>query len=373
MKIGINAFGCEHGRSGIGSYILSLVKNLPRTDYEFQLFGPELDKYTYTSDIDYISFAGIDIADTNFAEKMWHFKNLNSFIKKQKYDAVIYPSGIDLLPPILTVPSIFVIQRLLSANLNLLAKIGAKRTLKNASGIICPSKFIKADLAEYGITDSEAKVIYNGIDTSLFKYRENDNSEAVFIQPFSIRKPYIIYASRITSPEKCHIELVKAFSIFKKKFGTAHRLVIAGSDGDNTETVHNAVIQSGFSSDILLTGYFPHENLPQLYASADLCVFPSMAEGVGLPVIEAMACGIPVACAAAGALPEMAGEAAVFFNPKKPEEIANAISNLIDTEENKERREEVIQKGLGWISRYNWKTTAEETVKYLDSIFKKKV
>ena len=54
MKIGIDAFGCNHGRSGIGSYIFSLVKNIPKTKHEFQLFGPELDKYTYTSDIDYI-------------------------------------------------------------------------------------------------------------------------------------------------------------------------------------------------------------------------------------------------------------------------------------------------------------------------------
>ena len=71
MKIGVDAFGCDHGRSGIGSYILSIVKNLPKNDYEFELFGPELDKYTYTSDIDYVSFTGIDISDTKFSEKIW--------------------------------------------------------------------------------------------------------------------------------------------------------------------------------------------------------------------------------------------------------------------------------------------------------------
>lgn len=371
MKIGIDAFGCGHGRSGIGAYLSSLIKNIPKTDYEFQLFGPELDKYTYTSNIDYVSFTGIDIADTVFAEKLWHFKNLNVFIKKQKYDAVIYPSGIDLLPPIFTVPSVLVIQRLLSRNQNIFAKIGLKRTLKNASGIISPSQFIRSDLTGYGLADADIKVIYNGIDSSLFTYARTPESETVLMQPFSIRKPYIIYASRLTSLEKCHIELIKAFSDFKKKFGTAHRLVIAGSDGDASESVHSAVLQSGYSSDILLTGYFPHENLPQLYASADLCVFPSMIEGVGLPVIEAMACGIPVACAAGGALPEIAGDAAVFFNPKVPEEITNAVSLLIDTDENKERRSKLIKKGLNWVSRYNWKTTAEETVRYLDSIFKK--
>lgn len=143
MKIGIDTFGCEHGRSGIGAYILSLVKNLPKSSYEFQLFGHELDKYTYTSNTDYIDFAGIDISDTKLSEKIWHFKNLNLFIKKQKYDAVIYPAGIELLPPIFTVPSVLVIQGLLSSDLNILTKIGIKRTLKNTAGIISPSKFIQ--------------------------------------------------------------------------------------------------------------------------------------------------------------------------------------------------------------------------------------
>ncbi|UTC76177.1 glycosyltransferase family 4 protein [Treponema sp. OMZ 792] len=370
MKIGVDAFGCDHGRSGIGSYILSLVKNLPKNDYEFELFGPELDKYTYTSDIDYVSFTGIDISDTKFSEKIWHFKNLNSFIKKQRYDAVIYPAGVDLLPPSFTVPSILVIQGLLSADLGPIAKMGLKRTLKNASGLISPTKYIQNDLAQFGVKSSDIKVIYNGIDGSLFKPITNDE-DRVLIQPFAIQRPYIIYASRMTHAEKCHVELIKAFALFKKQTGSPHRLVIAGSDGDNSEAVHNAVIQSGFSSDILLTGYFPHESLPPLYSSADLCVFPSMIEGVGLPVIEAMACGVPVACARAGALPEIAGDSALFFNSKKPEEIAEAISSLIDCDKNAVKRKEMIDKGFEWVKQYNWETTAHQTIEYIDSLLKK--
>lgn len=371
LKIGIDAFGCDHGMSGIGAYILSLVKNLPKSNYEFQLFGPELDKYTYTSNIDYINFVGVDISDARLAEKIWHFKDLNLFIKKQKYDAVIYPSGIDLLPPIFTVPSVLVFQRVLDNNVNFLVKFGIKRTLKNITGVISPSKFIQKKLIEYGVNQDNIRVIYNGIDNTLFYPMQNQNESTVLMQPFSIRKPYIIYASRLTVAEKCHVELIKAFVIFKKKFGTDHRLVIAGSDGENAENVHEAVLASGYSSDILLTGYFPHESLPALYGSADLCIFPSRVEGVGLPVIEAMACGIPTACANAGALPEVAGDATVFFDPKNPEEIADAISSLIDTEENYNRREILIKKGLEWVLRYNWKTTAEETISYLDDLFLK--
>lgn len=368
MKIGINTFGCNHGRSGIGSYILSLVKNLPKRTHEFQLFGHELDKYTYTSDVDHITFQGIDIADTNFSEKLWHLKDLNSFIKKQKYDAVIYPAGISLLPPSFAVPSVPVIQSLLSEDLGTIAKLNLKRILKSTAGIISPSDFIKRDLVRFGISESKIKVIYNGIDTNLFKPISKDDCETVVIQPFSIRKPYIIYASQITNAKKCHIELVEAFSIFKKKYKTAHRLVLAGADGGFSQNVHSAVLRSGFSSDILLTGHFPHESLAKLYASADLCVFPSMVEGVGLAVIEAVACGIPTACAKAGAIPEIVGEPAEYFNPKKTEEVAEIIAGLVNLPENTEKRENAVKKGLEWVKRYNWQKTALQTLDYINLI-----
>ncbi len=364
MKIAIDSFGCNHGRSGIGSYIRSLVKNLPKTKHEIQLFGHELDKYTYTSDID-LSFEGLSLSDTKNAEKFWHFKNLNSFVKKQKYDSVIYPNGVELLPPYFTIPSILIVQSLLSNTSNIFGQMTIKRALKNVKGIISPTKFIRDDLIAMGVPESKIRVIYNGIDSDLFKLQEETDSDTVLIQPFAIRKPYIIYASRITHAEKHHVELIKAFALFKKKYASNHRLVIAGSDGDSSEVVHKAVLDSGFSSDILLTGYFPHESLPQLYASADLCVFPSSIEGVGLPVIEAMACGIPVACANAGALPEIAGDAAFYFNPENIEEIADAISKLSDSAENKERRDEIIAKGLEWVKQYSWERTAKETLDYI--------
>ncbi len=367
MKIAIDSFGSNHGRSGVGSYIRAIVKNLPKTQHEIQLFGHELDKYTYTSDID-LSFEGISLKDSKNAESFWHFKNLNSFIKKQKYDAVIYPNGIDLLPTRFSVPSILVIQRLLSTNTGFFNKMAINKALKNASGIISPTKFIKEDLMKMGVPEEKIKVIYNGLDSDLFKLHEANESDTVLIQPFAIRKPYIIYASRIAHEKKHHVELIKAFSLFKKKYGTAHRLVIAGSDGDHSEIVHKAVLDSGYSADILLTGYFPHESLAQLYASADLCVFPSAIEGVGLPVIEAMACGIPVACANAGALPEIAGSAACYFNPENIEEIADSIAKFIDTDENAEKRNEIIQNGLEWVKQYSWERTASETIEYISNL-----
>lgn len=374
MKIGVNTLGCDHGRSGIGAYILSLVHNLPKTEHKIQLFGYELDKYTYTSGVEGVKYACLSIGDSAFAEQAWHSLSFNTFARKQRYDMVLFPSGTKLLPVHFDIPAVLVIQNILADSsqgcLKNISAFVSKLMISSVRGIITPSRYIKNNLLRYGIAEEKIRVIHNGIDTDLFHPHNLQAQEALMIKPFAIRRPYIIYASRITHPEKRHIELIEAFSIFKQKTQSPHRLVIAGADGKKAEQVHRAVLQSPFASDILLTGYFPHENLPLIYSAADLCVFPSPVEGVGLPVIEAMACGIPTACASGGALPEIAGDCTCYFEPNKPDHIAAVIGSLINDAagENTDRRQKLINAGIEWVKQYSWKQTARETLDYLEAV-----
>jgi glycosyltransferase involved in cell wall biosynthesis len=374
MKIGINTFGCDHGRSGIGSYILSLVKNLPEgIDDQVALFGPELDRYTYSSGVDSVTYSGVHVSDSLLAERAWHITSFPVFARKQKYDAVLFPSGMNLLPLKFDVPVVPVMHEVLSDTYNNsdegLITGFFRMQLKKAAGIIAPSRFVRDDLINHNIPESRIRVIYHGIDTSLFYPRPVLSNDAVLIHPFSIRRPYILYASRVAYPSKCHVQLIQAFELFKKKKGAPHRLVLAGADGVNAEMVHREVIRSSVSSDILLTGYFPHQSLPDLYSASDACIFPSAAEGVGLPVLEAMACGIPVACARAAALPEVAADAAIFFDQNNPQEIADAIERLVRTPsgENESFRTQMIERGLERVSAFSWKTCAKETLDFLSS------
>lgn len=374
MKIGIDTFGCDHGRSGIGSYILSLVRNLPKSGVPVDLFGPELDRYTYTSGQEGVTYTGVSVSDSLLAERFWHVVSLSGFARRQKYTSMLFPSGVKLLPLKFAVPSVVVIQDILSDvyrnSDDGIVNSFLKSQLKRVTRIIAASSFIRDDLVKMKIPESHITVIPNGIDTKLFYPRTTANNEAVLIHPFSIRRPYIIYASRVTYPLKHHVELIQGFEIFKKKTGAPHRLVLAGADGLNAEMVHREVLKSSVSSDILLTGYFPHQNLPELYSAADACIFPSSTEGVGLPVLEAMACGIPVACAAAGALPEMAGDCALYFDHNSPEEIAGAIGKLIrdPVGANDSLRKELVTLGFEWIKRFSWKKSAQETLDCIASI-----
>ena len=370
FRIGIDTFGCNHGMSGLGSYLFELMNNMTNKDCEFVLFGPELDRYTYPTSASNVSFEGINLSDSDFAKTLWHKTQLNHFIKKNKFDAILYVSGFRYLPIKLTLPSFLIINDVQNNN-NILSNLYIKHIINQVKGFITPSKYVKASLLNLGVSASKVSVIHNGVNLNIFHPMEVENKDIVSVQPFSIKRPYIIYTSRLADSSKSHVELIRAFNTFKKKTKSPHRLVIAGAEGISTEMVRKEVIHSHYSSDILLTGYFPHDALNKLYCAADLCVFPSRNEGSGLSVLEAIASGIPVACSNEGALKEIIKDAAIYFDSTSPNDIAEKIEKLVNTKENIALREEMIKKGLECASLYSWKTTAKETVEYIISQIEK--
>lgn len=365
MKIGIDTFGCDHARSGLGTYLLSLMDSLTEIEnVEFELFGSELDRYTYTSGKD-AGYDSVVINDSLNAERLWHFTNSTKHAQLRGYDVVLYPAPEKVLPINFKVPGIAVVNSVLSSMVeekkDWVQKLQIKRGLFKVQKIIAASEYIRNDLISHGIDSEKIEVVHNGIDHKLFFPQINMDldDDVVNIKPFAIKKPYFIYGSRLAGPEKKHIELIKAFSVFKKKTSLPHRLVLAGNDGAYASEVHKAAFESEFASDIFLTGFFPHESFPQLYAGSEGLIFPSVSEGVGLPVLEAMATGVPVACSSSCALPEIAGDAALFFDSDNIEEMSGAMEKLA-TDEN--LRDELIKKGLDRAKNFNWEKTLKETV-----------
>jgi glycosyltransferase involved in cell wall biosynthesis len=371
MKIGIDTFGCEHGRSGIGSYLTSISQNFQNTEEsQFELFGAEIDRYTYGRDSN-IGFEPVLLPDTARAEKAWHILLCNAFAKRQKYDAMLFPASSYAMPLVFSIPSVAVVNDIVSEsflNKSFAERMRIKHCLKNVSRIIAPSMYVKKDLKRLGINQDKISVVHNGINHSLFYQREIITSESEMIKPFAIRRPYFIYASTLSSPLKRHVELIKAFEIFKKKTNLPHRLVLAGNDGECSESIKKAARISPYASDIFITGYFPHESFPALYAGSDGCLFPSEIEGVGLPVLEAMATGVPVACSKAGALQEIAGEKAILYDSSNIEEMALAIEKItVDSN----LRHNMIKEGIDWAKKFNWEQTAQETIEVLKSVIRK--
>ena len=364
MKIGIDTFFCAHGHSGNGSYLLSLVKQLHASeDMQYELFGPEIDRFTYIPGGSKISYCGVNVPDKKTSIRLWHYFRINSLAAKQKYDIILYPAGIYTAPPFPRVPGVAVVNDILSEKFShkhyFWRKIFTMKALKSCAAVIASSEFIRNDLISLGVSEKKIKIIHTGIDHSVFYPHQEFIGTSVLIKPFTIKRPFIIYASRIQNSSKKHIELIKAFSLFKEKTSLPHRLVLAGETAKGLDEIKKAVAESAYSSDIFITGYFPHEYLPELYSCADACIFPSVIEGVGLSVIEAMASGIPVACAKAGGLPEITGDAAYFFNPDNTEEAADAINAVVT---DNELREKLIKKGIEWADKFSWENTVEQTL-----------
>ncbi|MCR5613621.1 glycosyltransferase family 1 protein [Treponema sp.] len=359
MKIGIDTLGLDHGQSGLGSYLFYLMKNLsPNDQIQYSLFGQEDDRYTYKANFD-TEYNAVDVSDSIKAQRWWHRFDCARFVRQQKYDVVFYCAASRMFPKKTGVKGIAVINDIVSKLVEdegdrYLSCKGLKY-LRNACRIIVPTQFVKNDLVQYGFSGDKICVIPNGIDHNLFYPQNLSDSEYVDIKPFAIKRPYIIYPTRISGADKNHIQLIRAFNQFKKKTNLAHRLVLAGDHDSYAEQVQKEILASPYASDIFLTGFFPHKELGPLYSNADACIFPSAREGVGLPVLEMMACGVPVACSCKGALPEVSGNNAVFFDPDNIDQIADSLEKILsDTN----LRQNLIQNGQKWAASFTWKNTA---------------
>jgi len=164
---------------------------------------------------------------------------------------------------------------------------------------------------------------------------------------------------------KNHNRLIEAFYELKVKRGITQHLVLAGDEGNESQSIRTMIDKLRLNEQVHILGYVPDDDLCGLYSGADIFVVPSLHEGFGLPVIEAMTCGTPVCVSRVGSLPEVAGDAALYFDPCNSDEMAEqiylAISNSI-------LRSTMIQKGFAHASQFTWEKTAEKTMNAYRSV-----
>jgi len=374
MKIGIDTFACDGGKSGVGSYLSQLLRRIPPSGNRFELFGWQYDRYAFSEDAPDIEFISRCSINGRSANAVWHMYRYPEFAKERLYNACLFPAAHRQPPYKSPCPTIGVVHdmaaywgtRRTREHLGAVLRTVMPDSLRRLDRIIAVSEWVKQELVELvRVKENRVEVVPNGIDHSAFFPRTYEEGAELLVQPFSFRRPYILYVSRIDHPIKNHIRLIKAFDIFKDRTGYPHRLVLAGKDSTNAARVKAAAAQAEWKNDIFFTGHFPVKNLPELYAGADFTVVPSMYEGFGMGVVEAMASGIPVACARAASLPETAGHAAVYFDPKDSEDMADRMVALAC---DKELHARCIQLGLERAKAFSWDQCAERTLAIIDEI-----
>jgi glycosyltransferase involved in cell wall biosynthesis len=206
-------------------------------------------------------------------------------------------------------------------------------------------------------------VVYPGYDQTIFQpVRDEGVIEAVKAR-YGIAGDYALFVGTL-QPRKNLIRLIEAFSNFRFPISD-FRLVIAGKKGWLYQEIFRWVEELGLEKKVVFTGYVPEGDLPVLLSGARLFVFPSLYEGFGLPVLEAMACGTPVVCSNASSLPEVAGDAAVLVDPQDVEGLAAAMERVLGDEE---LRAELIVRGFEQARKFSWERCARETLDVLESV-----
>ena len=229
---------------------------------------------------------------------------------------------------------------------------------KRAQRLVAVSGATKADMVKFwGCREEDVTVLYNGLRTS-------DNSPLPTPPLPTPPLSTLLYISRIEHPGKNHVRLIEAYGKLPRPLAEAHPLVIVGSDWKDAEVVHAAAEASPYADLISFKGFADGETLGRLWDEAGFYVFPSLFEGFGLSLIEAMAHGIPCAASNNGSLGEIAGDVAVTFDPYDVDAIAAALKTLM--EESAEDRAARVARGLEWIKRFSWKDHARGIARLIE-------
>jgi len=239
-----------------------------------------------------------------------------------------------------------------------------RKGLEKADRIIAVSHATRRDLVErYGISTDRIEVIYEGVDP---RFLPIDNRKLVdtFRTEYCLPESFILTVGTL-EPRKNLPGLLQAYARLKEIYAVPPPLVIVGIRGWKTTGIYETLTELKIADDVIFTDYVDDQHMPLIYNAAKLFVFPSFFEGFGLPVLEAMACGLPVATSNADALTEIAGEAALFFDPSKPEEMAQAMRRLLSS---KTARQDYVGRGLERAAQFNWRLTARKTIRCYEKV-----
>lgn len=360
MKIGIDASRAFlRERTGTEEYSYQLIKNLTKINDPFCQFFLYVGKECY---IDIPLPGNFKIKKIDHA-RGWTQIGLSLEILFHPVDVLFVPShSIPFMHPKNTVVTIHGLEyrnypECYSLKERLLMELNTMFSLWQAKKIVTPSESTKKDLIKFYRSDPEKiNVVYHGVE------------RPKFIKPKIQKDEFdILFIGRIEK-RKNILNLIKAFEIFKESYGLktkSYKLILAGRSGFGSGEIEKAIFVSPDRGDIILKGYVSQNEKEHLYDNARVFVFPSFAEGFGLPILEAQCRNVPVICSNIPPFNEIGKDSVLYFNPADPQDMAVKIENIFEDEE---LRASLIKKGEDNVRKFDWNRSADETLKIIASI-----
>lgn len=291
--------------------------------------------------------------------KIWYDIKVPAMLRKYKADVFVSGDGFcslrTKLPQCLVVHDLAFLHypSFIKKTHLLFYKRYLPKFLNKAAAIATVSEFSKKDIIEqYKIAAGKIDVVYNGVKQVFQPVSEED--KAATKNKYTEGKEYFVYAGAV-HPRKNLVTLLKAFSVFKKRQRTNMKLILAGRLAWKYESFEKDLRSYKYRDDVVMTGYVEENELVKIIGAAYGMVYPSLFEGFGVPVLEAMRCEVPVITSANSAMQEIAGDAALYADVTSPADIANQLMLLYKDEK---LRKELIQKGRIIAREYTWDQTA---------------
>ena len=384
MRIGINALFLQKPATGMGQHLLHLLQGLDSLDdkdQQYMLLAPRFRR-AYTVRAPQLSdrFREVEVVSAlarlgeNVEQVWWEQVGIVLAGMREKIDLLHCPYWSSPLwspwPTVVTVHDViqFVLPeyawRKISRVYFGLVSAGARR----AQAVITVSECSKQDIMKIiGLGPERIHVIGNAVDASLYPVRDAWLLASVR-ERYGIAPRFVLYFGGFDMRKNVP-RLIEAYARLPEALRREYQLVIAGRYQHLGHPLYpdprQTVRRLGLEGNVIFTGQIREQDKAPLYSAATVFAFPSLYEGFGMPVLEAMACGTPVVTSNVSALPEVAGDAGLLVNPYAPEAIGEALAELL---ESAARREDLSRRGLERARRFTWPQVAEQTVRVYKQI-----
>ncbi len=349
---------------GVVVYTKNIIENLLKIDkkneYVF-LYNTRSLMGTYSK---YKNVKEIVIDMQN--KLLWDQIGVPKVVKSEKIDIIFNPKlSIPLFAPSKKIFTMHGLEQFALPNVfklydHIYFRIMTPLYCRRANAIIVMTNTGKNDMIKYlKVSSNKIKVIYESYHKR-FEVIKNIENLLAIKQKYNLPEKYILFVGGLT-PLKNFSNIIKAFNTIKKKIPV--KLVVAGFKRWKYAKDLELIKKLKLQNNIITLGFVPDDDLPYLYNLAQCFIFPSLYEGFGIPLLEAQACGCPVICSITGCTPEVSGGAALLVNPYNYKEIEQAIYDILN---NIDLREKLITAGLKNVKKFDWGETAKYTLELFE-------
>lgn len=361
MRIGVDARPLrENQTSGIPRYVRCLLSRLSKIDKknEYVLYAHK--EFTFDEAPQFTKRYG---ALTRYGS-VWMQAELPFWLKRDGIDMFwgtqhVLPLAMDnKIKSVLTVHDLvhYVFPETMKPMNLYINKLVIPPSIKKTNAIMADSAWTLLDVKKYLNPSAKImEVVHLGVGENFYP-RNADEAREKIRKKFNLPAPFLLTLGTF-EPRKNIKSIFKALSFIFEKI--PHHFAIVGQKGWKNQEIIQQMSASQFADRIHFLGYVSDEDIPDVYSAADMFIFPSLYEGFGFPLLEAMSFGVPVIASNVSSIPEVVGEAAHLVNPLRPEEIAEGILRICNEPD---YRKQLIHRGIKQSARFSWDKTAQMTL-----------